>query len=251
MAAQAEASGEGAAAIAPGARVLVHGLTSAAGCKLNGRVGKISEWVPDKGRYTVELFTARKLVDLKSQSLGVKPANLVALHASSGRLATPGPGGCRIGYMGHTVRGCIEPCFDLQINNSVKSANQPLSIGSGLGGEGYSRDDDAVWANGRDVFQYEISALRESVWEEYRGAAVRTWRGDLDEHAAFDNCGVYGEAGYKPSTVSLAEDNGGVIRLAGPASLYRASVRGVLEAGLARHFSHNYILYGSQNTVQN
>jgi hypothetical protein len=74
--------------IAPGTRVRVKGLASAASADLNGRAGIIcSAWVPSTERYAVTLFAAPGLA-LPSRALAVKRVNLVV-----GLLCLPGLSG--------------------------------------------------------------------------------------------------------------------------------------------------------------
>ena len=42
--------------LAPGTRVRIRGLASAASADLNGRVGVVIRWVPSTERHTVALF---------------------------------------------------------------------------------------------------------------------------------------------------------------------------------------------------
>jgi len=74
--------------IAPGTRVRVKGLTSAASADLNGRAGMVTQWVPSKERFEVTLFAAPGL-HIPSRALAVKRVNLAVLHPEAALHISP------------------------------------------------------------------------------------------------------------------------------------------------------------------
>ena len=62
-------------ALAPGVRVRVFGLQSAAGMKVNGLEGKLQSFSPETGRWDVVLDSGEGKA-IKSENLEVRPGNL-------------------------------------------------------------------------------------------------------------------------------------------------------------------------------
>ena len=72
------------AALAPGARVRVEGLASAAGSQMNGKFGEVVAWRADKERWEVRLDGSAD-----ATTVNIKPTNLAPLPAAAAAAAAP------------------------------------------------------------------------------------------------------------------------------------------------------------------